>query len=147
MVDNLPSEKMSIIVQDRHFDKVHFAFVIASGASAIGRSTTMFFTMGACQVLLAKNPDGSPGWTKMPLSGNCGSGADQDIDYKKRGIATFEELLDACKNFDVKFMVCEMGLRAMNIDYSSLRKDLKIESAGVVSFLNDSSKDGSMLFI
>ena len=83
----------------------------------------------------------------MPLSNNDGLALEQDQFYEKSGIATAEELLTACKTFKVKFLVCEMGLRAMNLDRSHLRSDLNIEIGGVVSFLSDASKDGAMLFI
>ena len=147
MKNHQPPDKLSIIVYDGHFDKVHFALILASGASAIGQPTTVFFTMGACQILLHSNHDGVPGWAKMPLSNNDGLALEQDQFYEKSGIATAEELLTACKTFKVKFLVCEMGLRAMNLDHSDLRSDLNIEIGGVVTFLSDASKDGAMLFI
>ena len=147
MKNHQSPDKLSIIIYDHHFDKVHFALVLASGASAVGQAATIFFTMGACQALLEPNENALPGWAKMPLSDKNGSGADQNAQYKEAGIATFEELIEACKSFKVKFIVCEMGIKAMEMEHSSLRKDLEIESGGVVSFLYDASKDGAMLFI
>jgi peroxiredoxin family protein len=44
-------------------------------------------------------------------------------------------------------MVCEMGLRAVDVNADSLRADLTIESGGLVTFLNDAKESGSMLFI
>jgi peroxiredoxin family protein len=44
-------------------------------------------------------------------------------------------------------MVCEMGLRAKGLSRQSLRDDLPIEEGGVVTFLNDASRAGAMLFI
>ena len=71
-------ERLSIIVYDRHFDKVLYALVMASGAAAIGREVTLFFTMSACHALLKQGSDGTPGWASMPLSHADGDGAGWD---------------------------------------------------------------------
>ena len=70
-----------------------------------------------------------------------------DADFAKRGVATFEELLDAVNALGGRFIVCEMGLRALGLEKSDLRDDIPIELAGVVTFLNDASGSGSSLFI
>ena len=44
-------------------------------------------------------------------------------------------------------MVCEMGLRAAGLTSDDLRQDFQHEEGGLVSFLNDASADGAMLFI
>ena len=40
-----------------------------------------------------------------------------------------------------------MGLRAAGIDAKDLRDDLTIDTAGIVTFLGDASKDGAMLLV
>lgn len=143
MSDTQPSpDKLSIVVYDGHFDKVHYALVMASAAAAIGTPVTLFFTMQACQALVAP-----AGWEAMPLSDGAGDGAARDAEYGAKKVATFEELLEACAAMNVKFLVCEMGLRAMDMDRDALRDDLSIEEGGVVTFLSDASKNGAMVFI
>lgn len=147
-----PPDKLSIVVYAGQFDKVHYALVMASAAAAIGRPVTLFFTMGACRALLAPAADGGPAWRSMPLSEGLdgktgGTGGDRDDDYAKKGVATFEELLESCVQFGVKVMVCEMGLRAEGLEDAALRDDVPIEKGGVVSFLNDASRDGAVVFI
>ena len=90
---------------------------------------------------------GSSNWHSMALSDGPGTGLERDQFYKENGVAHLEELLEACGALNVKFMVCEMGLRAKNLSGSNLRKDLDIEISGMVTFLNDASKTGSILFI
>ena len=141
------NEKLSIIVYDGHFDKVHYALVMASGAAAIGREVTLFFTMLASQALLKSGPDGRPGWVSMPLSNAAGDGASWDARCRERNVANFEELLEACISMKVRFLVCEMGLRALEISREELREDVPIEEGGVVTFFTDASHNGSMLFI
>jgi len=146
-----PPDKLSIVVYDGHFDKVHYALVMAAAAAAIGRPVTLFFTMGACKALQRPGADGKPAWRKLPMSeglgANKGTGGKRDDGYAKSGVATFEELLASCVQFGVAFMVCEMGLRAMGMEGADLRDDVPIVEGGVVSFLNDASQDGAMLFI
>ena len=83
----------------------------------------------------------------MPLSEETGTGGDKDDTYGATKVATFEELLQSCIQMGVTFMVCEMGLRAMGMEGQPLRSDIPIETGGVVTFLNDASKDGAMIFI
>ncbi len=140
-------DKLSIIIYDHHFDKIHYALVMASAAAAVGRSVTVFFTMGACEALRVNTEDGVPAWAGMPLSDEDGSGVDRDTFYRRSGVATMEELIEACIAFDVRFLVCEMGLRAKGLEKSALRPDLNAEHSGVVTFLDDASKDGAMILI
>ena len=141
------SERLSIIVYDHHFDKVHYALVIASASAAIGRPTTLFFTMGACEILQDNSGKDTPAWHKMPLSDRVETGQFLDHFYARNGIGTVEELIDACNKFDVRFMVCEMGLRAKGLQHTNLRNDLNIELGGIVTFLKDASKNGMTIFI
>jgi peroxiredoxin family protein len=83
----------------------------------------------------------------MLLSDGLGDGAARDADYGAKKVATFEELLEAWAAMNVKFLVCEMGLRALNMNREVLRDDLSIEEGGVVTFLSDASRDGAMVFI
>lgn len=147
MSTNPSPDKLSIVVSDHHFDQVHYALVMASAAAAIGKSATLFFTMGACQALMESDSKTDVSWREMPLSDEAGTGAERDKFYTDNGIGGFEELLDACSGLGVQFMVCEMGMRAKGFPDQSLRKDIKIEVSGVVTFLNNASKDGSIVYI
>ncbi len=140
-------DKLSLVVSDPHFDKVHYALVMASAAAAIGKQATLFFTMGACQALMDSQQAEVKSWRDMPLSDEPGTGAQRDRFYKENGVGCFEELLEACSAFGVRFMVCEMGLRAKGFERQALRQDIEIEISGVVTFLNDASKDGSIIYI
>ncbi len=148
---NTSPDKLSIIVCDGHFDKVHYALVMASAAAAVGRPVTLFFTMGACQVLGLEGADGKEAWRSLPVSAGVGeegqSGGELDDSFSSQGVATFEELLEACVLLEAKFMVCEMGLQAVGMKGVALRNDIPLEPGGVVTFLNDASKDGALIFI
>ncbi|MCK5445970.1 MAG: DsrE/DsrF/DrsH-like family protein [Rhodospirillaceae bacterium] len=135
-------DKLSLIVFSGDFDKVHYALVMASGAAAIGTPVTLFFTMEGARALVGKD-----GWKTQPAPEPFKDGKTMDAEFIRRGVADFETLLEACREMEVRFMVCEMGLKAYGIERSQLRDDITLEQGGVVTFINDASKDGTMLFI
>jgi peroxiredoxin family protein len=140
-------EKLSIIVFSSDFDKIHYALVMASAAAAIDIPSTLFFTMGASRALLA-SPENA--WRYLPGGESFKSeetGSVVDKKFKKRTVATFEELLQACVSLGVKFMICDMGLRAMDLEDEALRGDVSFETGGMVTFLNDARANGQMIFI
>jgi peroxiredoxin family protein len=141
-------DKLSIVVFSGDLDKVHYALVLASGAAAVGKAVTLFFTMEASRALMRPAPDGRPAWRALPVAGGgwTDAGAMDDA-FAVRGVATFEELLAACPELGVRFLVCEMGLKAMDLSRADLRDDIPVEDGGVVTFLTDASATGAMLFI
>ncbi len=145
--DGPPPDKLSIVVFSGHYDKVHYALVMASAAAAVSRPVTLFFTMGACHALRAAGDDAKLAWCDLPLSEEEGTGGDKDDAYAAMKVATFEELLQYFFQMGVTFMVCEMGLRAVGLEDAPLRDDIPLEVGGVVTFLVDASKDGAMIFI
>ena len=102
--------------------------------------------MGATRALLAPDAAGVPGWQRLPAAGNRTGGAADD-DFRAKGVAAFEDLFAACVELDVRFLVCEMGLRALGLERDSLRKDALFEHVGVATLMNGASADGSLLFI
>ncbi len=76
-----PPDKLSIIVFAGHYDKLHYALVMAAAAAAVSRSVTLFFTMGACHALRAAGDDGKPAWRDLLLSEEEGTGGDKDDAY------------------------------------------------------------------
>ncbi len=141
-------DSLAIVVHSGDFDKVHYALVMASAAVATNKPTMLFFTMEACHALLKPNADGSHPWHKMPVgNGEAVNGGDLDQKFSERHVATFEELITSCAELGVTFMVCEMGLRALDITRDDLRNDINFKEGGVVSFLNAASKDGAVIFI
>ncbi|MRG71529.1 hypothetical protein GH722_07110 [Alphaproteobacteria bacterium HT1-32] len=138
--DKMP-EKLSLVLFSGSFDKLHYALAMASSAVAINRPATLFFTMSATRALRA-----GEGWHNLPAEDGR-SGAEKDAEYRDRGIGGFDELLQACSTLGVRFIVCEMGLRAEGLTAADLRDDLPLEVAGLVTLLNDASRDGSVIFI
>ncbi len=143
-------DKLSIIVFSGDFDRVHYALVTASAAVAIDIPVTLFFTMEASRALLAPIDNGHATWRDLPVGPSSAlgrNGGEMDDGFKQRTVADFEDLLAACVALGVRFMVCDMGLRALDLEGARLREDVPVESGGMVTFLNDASRTGQMLFI
>jgi peroxiredoxin family protein len=140
-------DRLSIVVFSGDFDRIHYALVMAAAAVASNTPVTLFFTMWAGRALERPLPDGSPAWSRLPVSQGAMTAAEMDAQFKARGVARFEELLEACVALGVTFMVCEMGLKALGMDPDGLRPDVPVAKGGVVTFLADASKDGAMIFV
>ncbi len=139
MTDAYP--RLSLMVFSGGFARVHYMLVIASAAAATNVPVTVFFTMKAAHAVLADE-----GW--HDLAGEDGrSAAETDNGYVASGVAGFEELISACAELGVRFMVCEMGLRSLGLEGVELRGDLEITPGGVVSFLADAGDEGRIIFI
>ena len=142
--DESPTQ-LSVVVFSGEFEKVHYALAMASAAAAVGKAATLFFTMEATAALLAPGSDGIPPWRRM--TAKAGSAGRVDDAFHRQGVARFEELLSACVELQVTFMVCEMGLRAMGLEGAALRSDVPITAGGIVTFLNDASRHGAVVFV
>ena len=125
---------LSLVVFDGRFDRVHYALVLASAAAATNRPATLFFTGQALHALLPE------GWRRLD-----GDPEAQEAAFAARRVATFAELLDACRALGVRFIACEMGLRALGLAAADLA--VPAEIAGVVTLLSESPRDGQLLFI
>ncbi|MGF1639513.1 MAG: hypothetical protein ACFCUO_01040 [Rhodospirillales bacterium] len=145
-------DRLSLIVYSGTFERVHYALVLAAAAAAVGTPATLFFTMDGCRALLRAGEDGSPSWRRLPAGeGEDGErghpGGVVDDRYRARGVAGFDELITACAELGVRFLVCEMGLRAKGLTGADLRADLPLEETGVVTLLADASANGAMLLV
>lgn len=138
-------QRLSLVVYSEAVDKIHYAFAMASAAAAVNIPATLFFTMEAIRALSAPDTDGRPGWAHM-TAGDGRTGAALDNDYRERGVATFEELIQACTALGVRIMVCEMGLRAIGLERRELRDDFEIAEGGLVTFFSDAA-DSPITFL
>jgi peroxiredoxin family protein len=58
-----------------------------------------------------------------------------DARNRARGVAGFEELLQACTALEVEFMVCEMGLRTLGLTPDALRSEIPLGLGGLATLL------------
>lgn len=146
-----PPDKLSIVLHSGAFDRVHYALVLAAAAAATDRPATLFFTQWACRALLRPEvgPEGEerPGWQALAVGEPGLDAAALDARFAAQGTGGFEELLRACAELGVRFLVCESGLVGAGLAAADLRDDLPIEIAGAVTFLQDASATGATLFV
>ena len=116
----MPAEPLGILLLSGAHDRAHYAFVLASGAAAIGRQVVLFATNGGCHALLAD-------WSGL-------TDAAHDERVRAAGVAGLDELRDASRELGVRMIACEAGLRVEGICTTRLMPD--IEVAGVATFLS-----------
>jgi peroxiredoxin family protein len=137
---------LSLVVFSGAFDRVHYALAIAAAALASGRPVTLFFAMGATRALERPDAEGRPGWARLTSAAGEPSPTESDAAFRAKGLAGFEDLLSACVALGAKAMVCEMGLRALDLAPDALRADVPIQPGGLVTFLAE-AETGAMLFV
>lgn len=115
----MPSEPLGILLISGTHERAHYAFVMASGAAALGRTVVLFATNAGCKALL------------KDLSGL--DDAARDVRIQQAGVAGLEELREAALELNVRTIACEAGLRAEGIDPAGLLP--RTEVAGVATFL------------
>ena len=113
---------LSIILRSDKYEDAHYALAMASAALAVNQTAVLFFTMGGLRALMT--PPALQDWGRDALN-------------RQRGVGDFETLLQACIELGVRFIVCEMGLRSLSIDRSTLRSDVPFIVAGIVTLLEE----------
>jgi peroxiredoxin family protein len=114
---------VSVILRSGDYESAHYALALASAALAVNKPAVLFFTMGGIRALTGPPPTVDD-WAR-------------DRQNKARGVGDFETLLQACVELGARFIVCEMGLRSLGIEASSLRRDIPFTIAGIVTLLEE----------
>jgi peroxiredoxin family protein len=117
----VPSDAaFGVLLLSGSHDRAHYAFVVASGAAALGRTVVLFATNQGCLALCRD-------WTGL-------ADADRDARIQANGVAGLDTLRDACLQMGVRMIACEAGLRAEAVDASRLLPG--VEVAGIATFLS-----------
>ena len=145
-------------------DKVLAAFVIATGAVAMGMEVVMFFTFWGTPVLRDKKkkvggkdvmgkmfgamlPTGT-GDVKLSNMNMGGMGtAMMKSLMKKKNVASLEEMLALAEELEVKIYVCEMSMDLMGFSRDEIIDYKDLGFAGVATFLAEAQNAKVQLFI
>ncbi|MGE5485264.1 MAG: DsrE/DsrF/DrsH-like family protein [Ignavibacteriales bacterium] len=152
----------SIIVFSGDLDKAMAAFIIATGAAAMGSEVTMFFTFWGLNVLRKSGPAGvrKPlldrlfGWmmpkgpdrlglSKMNMGGM--GAAMMKYVMRRKNVMPLKELIDQARDLGVRMVACTMSMDVMGLRREELIDGL--EFAGVASYLGTAEQCGVNLFI
>jgi uncharacterized protein len=112
---------LGVLLESGRHDRAHYAFVVATGAAALGRRVVLFTTNQGCQALLAD-------WSGLQH-------ADRDARLRAAGVAGLDELRTVAVELGVRMVACEAGLRAEQIDPAGLISGVHV--AGVATFLSE----------
>lgn len=115
----MPPERLGILLLSGSHDRAHYAFVLATGAAALGREVVLFATNGGCHALLADFSGLEDG--------------ERDARIQGRGVAGLAALREAAGELGVRLIVCEAGLRAEALEDAPLLAG--VEVAGIATFL------------
>lgn len=116
----MPSEPLGLLLLSGSHDRAHYAFVLAAGAAALGRSVVLFASNRGC-LGLARD------WSGL-------DDAARDARVQAAGVAGLDELREASIELGVRLIACEAGLRAERIDPASLLP--AVEVAGMATWLS-----------
>lgn len=143
-------------------DKTIAAFVIANGATAMGRKVTMFFTFWGLNILrkptkvqVAKGALERMFCAMMPRgtimlglsrTNMLGIGPKMiRFMMRKKGIASLEELIAQAQEHGVRIVACQMSMDIMGISKEELLGG--VELGGVATFLGSGETSDMSLFI
>jgi peroxiredoxin family protein len=156
--------KLSMVVFSGDLDKLLAAFIIATGAAAMGLEVVMFFTFWATPSLRDKTKKGKgkdlfgkmfgfmlpKGAGKVQLSkmhmGGMGTGMMKHL-MKKKNVASLEELRAMAIEMDVKIYICDMSMDLMGFKQEEMIDFPGREFVGVAKFLEEAGDSKIQLFI
>lgn len=113
------AEPFGVVLLSGTHDRAHYAFVLATGAAALGRAVTLFASNAGCRALMAD-------WGSLDDAG-------RDAVVTARGVAGLDVLREVAAELGVRLIACEAGLRSEAIAPERLLAT--VEVAGVATFL------------
>lgn len=156
-------ERVTIVVLSGDMDRVMAAFIIATGAAAMGMHVTMFFTFWGLNAIRQPGAGTSAkdwlrkmfGWLNkggagtLPLSrfnfGGLGAKMMQKV-MKDNRMPGVPELMETAKDLGVKFIGCTTTMGLMGISKDTLMDGVD-QLAGVSTYLNEARQGAVNLFI
>jgi peroxiredoxin family protein len=154
-------DRLSMVVFSGDLDRAIAAFIVATGAAAMGMEVSMFFTFWGLNVIKKqKTYEGKnfqeKGFTAMlpagtgqlPLSQMNFFGAGAKIIRKLMNdheVTSIEEFVEMAQEFGVRMTACDMSRELLGIRDEELIDGL--EFGGVASFMGDSARSKASLFI
>lgn len=159
-----PENKLSMVVFSGDLDKVLAAFVIATGAVAMGLDVVMFFTFWATPVLRDKKkaepqkdlmgamfgkmlPKGAGAvkLSKMNMGG-MGTAMMKGL-MAKKNVASLDQMIEMAGELGVQIYVCEMSMDLMGFKREEMIDYPNLGYSGVAKFLEEAMNSRVQLFI
>lgn len=160
-MDEEKKKKASMVVFSGDMDKVMAAFIIATGAAAMGYETTMFFTFWGLKAIQKGNLTGKGFFGRMLGLMNRGGidrigpsrfnfGGIGRWMFKKmmrdKGVTPLAQLRQTAIDLGVKLLACQMSMDVMEISREDLI-DGVADVVGVAAFIGEAGDSQINLFI
>jgi peroxiredoxin family protein len=159
-----PKNKIALIVFSGELDKVLAAFIIATGAAAMGMDVVMFFTFWGTPILRDKGkkvggkdfmgkmfgamlPNGTSEvkLSKMNMAG-MGTAMMKSL-MKKKNVASLEQMLELAAELGVRIHICEMSMDLMGFKREEMIEYPNLTFCGVAKFMEEAQNSKVQLFI
>jgi peroxiredoxin family protein len=156
-------EKVTIVLLSGDLDRAMAAFIIATGAAAMGMQVTMFFTFWGLNTIRRKGATSSAkdwlrrmfgilnkgGAESLPLSrfhfGGLGTKMMQKV-MKQNRMPGVPELMRMAVDLGVRFIACTTTMGLMGITKDTLIEGID-QYAGVTTYLAEAKQGSVNLFI
>jgi peroxiredoxin family protein len=125
----MPADTLGILLISGSHDRAHYAYVMASGAAAVGRRVVLFATNTGCHAVLHD-------WSGLEDAG-------RDAAIQQQGVAGLETLRAAARELGVRVIACTAGLRMAGLHGHALADG--VEAAGVATFLEAVGGGGQVI--
>jgi len=155
------SNRASIVVFSSDLDKVMAAFVIATGAAAMGIDVTMYFTFWGLSAIRKATSIGHKGFAEKLMSlvlprGPAALGTSKRNMFgigpaffksvmRRKNIQALPDLIELARETGVRLVACQMSMDLMGITGEELMDD--IHYGGVATYIADARDCGITLFI
>ncbi|WP_335872836.1 CoA-disulfide reductase [Bacillus sp. 2205SS5-2] len=152
----------TLVVFDQDYDKAIASFIIATGAAAMGKKVTMFFTFWGLNILRKEASEKQDkefmdkifgammpsGPKKLPISnmnfGGAGAKMIQKV-MKNKNVDNLETLMASAIELGVEIVACSMSMDVMGIRQEELIDGIEI--GGVATYLGKAEDSNINLFV
>lgn len=155
------ARKAAIIASKGTLDMAYPPLILATAAAAAGMDTAVFFTFYGLNIIhrdfaarIKVGPVGNPAMpmpvpmpqllTAMPGMVPLAT-AMMKSKFKRKGVATIAQLLDAARESGVRLVACQMTMEVFGYDQSEFVEG--VEFGGAAAFLSDARRAHVTLFI
>lgn len=160
----IQGNKLSMIVFSGDLDKALAAFIIGTGAVAMGMAVVMFFTFWGTPMLRAEGKGAKSkdfmskmfgfmlpkGAAKAKLSRMNMLGAGTAMMkrlMKKKNVASLDEMISLAGELGVQIFVCEMSMDLMGFKQEEMIDYPNLQYCGVAKFLEEAMGSKVQLFL
>ncbi len=130
---------LTLIVQSRAIDRLHYALMLAAANAALGGPTTLFFAVEGVAAFE------SGGWDALATSAG-----EPGVDFLKRldsaGVAHPDDLLEALAELGARLAVCDSALAVAGLLADDLNPEPALEVTGLADILAASS-EGRIVYV